>query len=265
MKVITYKTRRGVEAHEILTPEEADDRGLRYLRDYKKIESKGVLILTDDDFVLEVLALGTSPRTKMRWIRTCIGTFAIDTTTAYVDTEPRESRYTFSGKIRKESHQRFAIEWEAFAEYLVKGYRPIDAYMMVYPATTNKRYAHEKALLLMSKTEVKKIVDRKLEDVYAELDIDDKFLIQRYKDLAEAADSDSVSLQAVNALAEIRGIKGGKVTSTTQKVFLGIPKNELAEIDHNISAQVVEDAPKELSSVKEDDDEVTLEDSMGTE
>lgn len=261
MRAITYKTRQGEETHEILTPKEAEDRGLPYLKDYQNVEAKGDLILTDDGFVVEVLALGRSPRTKMRWIRTCIGTFAIDTKTSFVDTKPRTSRFTFSGKTRSETHKHFTIEWTAFAEYIIRGYRPVDAYKMVYPATNSERYAKEKALLLMSRKEVKKIMNQKLGEVFEEMGIDDRFLIAKYKRLVERADSDSVSLQALNALSEMKGIKGQKTVQTTQKVFLGIPKEELAEIEDGVN-RVYPPEMKELPTVKEDDDEVTLEDGM---
>lgn len=265
MRTVKYKTRQGEEAHEILTPEEAEARGLSYLKDYKNATAKGNLILTDDGFVLEILKFGKSSRTGQRWIRTCIGTFCIDRKIPYVDTEPRESRFTFSGKARKMSHLKFAIEWDAFAEYLVRGYKPSIAYRMVYPNAKSNRYVNEKALLLMQKKEVRKIVDRKLEDVFAELDIDDKFIISEYKRLVEGADSDSVSLQALNALAEIRGIKGQKVSSTTTKVFMGIPQNELIAADNGVA--VIPDSvqlPELPEGVKDDDDgnEITLEDKI---
>lgn len=266
MRTVTYKTRQGEESHEILTPSEAEARGISFLADYRILEAEGPFILTDDGFVVEVLRFGKvkeGVNKNRRWIRTCTGTFAIDKKYPYVDTEPRGSRFTFNGKIRKRSHQKFTIEWEAFAEYLVRGYRPLDAYKMVYPRTMTNRYAHEKSLLLMSKKEVKQIVNKKLEDVFAELEIDDKFILQRYKDLAENADSDSVCIQACNSLAEIRGIKGQKNTVTTQKVFMGIPKDELAQIEDGVN-QVFEDPTKELTEAPDDtdDDEVTLEDNI---
>jgi len=260
MKTVRYKTRNGEEAHEILTPEEAETRGLSYLKDYKKLDGKGVLILTDDGFVLEVLAFGISPVNGKRWIRTCIGTFAIDCPVPYVDTEPRQSRFTFSGKARKQSHVKFAIEWEAFAEYLVRGYRPVDAYRMVYPKAKSRRYAHEKALLLMQKREVRKIVAAKLDEVFEELEIDDRWLLNRYKDLAQGAESDSVKLQAVNALAEIKGIKGQKQVTTTTNVFAGIPQSELKEIEASVE-QVPPELPEGVTD-DEDGEDITLEDRI---
>lgn len=263
MRTVRYKTRKGDETHEILSPEEAEARGVSYLKDYKNIEAKGDFILTDDDFVLEVLAIGRSPKTDMRWIRTCIGTFSIDNNVPYVDTVHRESRFTFSGKIRKKTHVKFTIEWEAFAEYLVKGYKPVDAYKMVYPRAKSDRYASEKALLLMMKKEVKVIVAKKISDTLAELEIDDRFLLNRYKELANEADSDSVSIQALNALSEIKGIKGNKQVSLTTKVFTGIPQTELDQIETGVNRVYPEEEPKELTDgVKDDETEVTLEDDI---
>jgi len=262
MRTVRYKTRKGYEAHEILTPQEADDRGLHYLKDYKETEAKGDYILTDDDAVLEVLAFGQSPRNGKRWIRTCIGTFAIDSPVPYVDTEHRESRFTFSGKIRKKTHVKFTIEWEAFAEYLVRGYKPMDAYKMVYPKANSDRYASEKALLLMQRKEVKVIVAKKISDTLAELEIDDRYLLNRYKELANNADSDSVSIQALNALSEIKGIKGNKQVSLTTKVFAGIPQTELDQIQNGVNRVYPEDETKELTDGVKDDEEVTLEDEI---
>lgn len=276
MRTVTYKTRQGNESHDILTPKEAEKRGIRFLSDYRILDAKGQFILTDDGFVVEVLRYGQvaeGTNKGKRWIRTCTGTFSIDVKFPYVDTEPRESRFTFNGKARKHSHQKFAIEWDVFAEYLVRGYKPMEAYKMVYPNTKTDRYAHEKSLLLMSKKEVKRIVSKKLEDVFAELEIDDKFILQRYKDLAENADSDSVCIQACNALAEIRGIKGQKQVITSQKVFMGIPMDELKRIEQGVN-QVFEEPTQELTEgpsdevpdvqlvSADDDDEIVLEDGI---
>lgn len=257
MRNVEWLSRQGPVCHPIYEREEADGLGIEYLSDPRSVREQGQWILTDDGRVVQVLKYGRSATGK-RWIRTCTGTFPIDEKVA-VDTATRPSRYTMGGTKRLESHQRHQAEWDIFAEMVAAGKNICEAYRIAYPDATCDRYIKEKALKLMQKAEVKKIVARKLDDVLTAQGVTPEYLIGRYKELADNADADSVSLASLNSLAKISGILDQGKKEHTAPVFLGLPQQLLDTVRESVTvpvqAQVVpgEDDFGEADVVGEDE------------
>lgn len=231
MRNVEWKSRQGPVCHPIYSREEADEIGIAYAENLRLDPAEGSWILTDDGFVVQILKAGLL-RGKNRWIRTCTGTFNLDDGSTRVDTLPRTSRYSISGKQRPASHVRPAPEWEQFGILLAMGKGPDEAYRACYPAANDPAYIRYQSTKLMRKPEVQVIVAEKIEEVLKALKIDNRFILGRYKELAENADSDAVSIAALNSLARIIGImdmgqkKGQGVIS-----FVGLSNEQLAAIE----------------------------------
>lgn len=230
MREVKYDTRQGPVVHMIYEPEEADRLGIEYFtRSSFSLIRQGDWILTDDGYVVQVVRLGAG-RNGQRWLRTCTGTFPLDERKAKIDTEPRESRYSFSGKIRKQSHQRFNDQMLHFAKLVARGMDIATAYKTVYPDTNSDRYAKEKGIQLLGKQEVQKALDKELGDILKALGIDREYVLSGYKELAEDADNDSVRLSSLNSLAKIIGLIDQKRSENNVNVFQGFDRAQLESI-----------------------------------
>jgi len=239
MRNVGWVSREGPVCYPIYEREEADGLRLEYLTDPRSVREQGQWILTDDGKVVQVLRFG-SLATGKRWIRTCTGTFPIDEASVRVDTEPRPSRYSMGGTKRIGSHKRETAEWKVFAEFVATGMPLAEAYKKVYPEAKSERYIREKSLELMGKAEVKRIVAKKIGDVLEAAGVTPEYLISRYKELADNADADSVSLASLNSLAKISGIlDSGKKEAQGAPLFLGLPQQLLESIKESVTVPVV--------------------------
>jgi hypothetical protein len=238
MRNVEWNSRQGPVCHPVYERTEADELGLEYLDDARLARREGDWVLTDDGKVVKVLRMGTLPTGK-RWLRTCTGTFPIDEQSVVIDTADRASRYTMGGTSRKTSHQRHRPEWDLFAEMIANGKNVVEAYKMAFPETSSDRYAKEKAYQLLKKREVRRIVDKKLGDVMAGLGITPEYILKRYKDLADGADADSVSVAALNTLSKIAGLIDSHDRAKAGPTFVGLPQHILDQIKSTSTIPVV--------------------------
>jgi hypothetical protein len=231
MRNVEWKSRQGPVCHPIYDREEADEIGVPYSVDPRVGPQEGRWILTDDGKVVQILKAGPLGGGGS-WIRTCTGTFNTADKKTIIDTLPRASRYTLGGAQRPTSHVTPAPEWEQFGILLAMGKGPDEAYRACYPGAHAPAYVREASTKLMRKPEVQLIVAEKIEEVLKALNIDNRFILGRYKELAENADSDAVSIAALNSLSRIVGImdmgqkKGQGVIS-----FVGLSNEQLAAIE----------------------------------
>ena len=232
MRNVEWRSRQGPVCHTIYERSEADELGIKYATKLREDPCEGLWILTDDGRVLQILKMGLL-RNGQRWIRTAIGTYNVDDPGTVVDTAERASRWTLGGSYRKYSHQRPAPEWTQFGILVAAGMPPEAAYRAVYPEATKPAYIREKTTALLQKEEVRLIMSQKVEEVLKALHIDATFILRRYKDLAENADSDAVSIQALNSLSRIAGIidpMGGKQVRGAP-MFVGLSQEQLRMVE----------------------------------
>lgn len=249
---VRYRGRRGEEAHLVYTKEEADAEGVPYFPKWRDFEHVGQWILTDDNYVVEVLASGKM-RTGTRWIRTCTGTFLASPGTR-LDTEPRDSRYTFNGLSPKDQPFRVTARIEQWARLYAQGMHPIKAYIRVFNSSSEAN-AERRVHMLLQKREVLDIVKEELDAVFKELGIDDKFIIRGYKDIFENGDNDNARLASLNSLAKIRGMLQPKKQESSTQVFLGFGEQKLEELEGGNTGQAIPaPAPSTVVDVDEAED-----------
>lgn len=242
MRNVEWKSRQGPVCYPIYTREEADELGITY-RDPRGGVAEGDWVLCDDGNVTKLLKIG-SFGDRVQFIRIPTGTFAL---TDRIHTDDRPSRYTLSGAYRTQSHQKATAQWTQFALLVSSGMPPEAAYRAVYPGSQNPGYIREKATALLKKEEVRVIMAKKVEEVLEALGVDNEFIIRRYKQLAENADSDAVSIAALNSLSRISGLiePPGARAAKQVPVFLGLTNEQLqaaeAAYTRPITGIVVED------------------------
>ena len=182
----------------------------------------GDWVLTDDDYVIQVLRKGTmlkakGKKRKVHYIGTCTGTFpAIKT--AKMDASRRENIYSFGGRPEAESVMKrdSLTKYEAiFVNYIIAGMDPKDAYMKAFK-TRNPGYAGIKAGRLLKTERVTSEMKKELEPVMEELGIDESFILKAIKEVAELSDKDETRLKALFKLSDILDMEDKNKTSVTQ-------------------------------------------------
>lgn len=259
-ETVRYRGRGGPEAHYIYSKREADQRGIPYFEKWRDFERVGQWVLTDDQQVVEVLACGKM-RTGTRWLRTCTGTFLSSPGTT-LDTKPRDSRYTFNGLKPKDQPFRVTHRIDTWARLFAQGKDPIKTYLQIF-RNASEATAEARVHTLLQKEEVRAIVKEEIDSIMKELGIDDKYVIQGYKDLFEGADNDNVRLNSLNKIATIRGVLQPKQNQgTVTNVFAGFGEQKLAQLEAGDQGEViphpapdgeVEDEPETFESQFQED------------
>ena len=189
------------------------------VKDWRKGEI-GSWILTDDECILQVLRKGTMGRKngEQEYIGTCTGTFPVSDNVK-MDGDKRVNIYSFSGNNTPEqvviNRKKMTANEELFVQYISQGLTPEDAYVKAFP-TNNKRYARMKAVNLIKTERVKTAVKEELKPILEELDINEKFVLENIKIVAQTSEKDDTKLKALFKLADIMDMEDKNKTQVTQ-------------------------------------------------
>ena len=201
---------------------------INIVKDWRK-GNIGSWILTDDDCVIQILRKGIMLRKngEMGYIGTCTGTYTV-TKETFLDTDRKTNIYSFSGSSTPEqvveNRRKMTANEELFVLYVSQGLTPEDAYVKAFP-TNNKRYARMKAVNLIKTERVKTAVKEELKPILQELDIDEKFILENIKIVAQTSEKDDTKLKALFKLSDIMDLedKGAtKVQQLTGIAFQGL-------------------------------------------
>ena len=198
------------------------------VKDWRK-GNIGSWVITDDDCVIQILRKGSMLRKngEMGYIGTCTGTYTV-TKETFLDTDIKTNIYSFSGSSTPEqvveNRRKMTANEELFVLYVSQGLTPEDAYVKAFP-TNNKRYARMKAVNLIKTERVKTAVKEELKPILQELDIDEKFILENIKIVAQTSEKDDTKLKALFKLSDIMDLedKGAtKVQQLTGIAFQGL-------------------------------------------
>ena len=198
------------------------------VKDWRK-GNIGSWVITDDDCVIQILRKGSMLRKngEMGYIGTCTGTYTV-TKETFLDTDRKTNIYSFSGSSTPEqvveNRRKMTANEELFVLYVSQGLTPEDAYVKAFP-TNNKRYARMKAVNLIKTERVKTAVKEELKPILQELDIDEKFILENIKIVAQTSEKDDTKLKALFKLSDIMDLedKGAtKVQQLTGIAFQGL-------------------------------------------
>ena len=166
-------------------------------------------------------------------VRTCVGTYVV---TGSMDTAERDDRYNLSGKLSentlKERKKPTGKEVQ-FASKIVRGEDAVKAYMSVYNANS-KDYAKRRAAILLKTERINTLMNptkEELTEVFASLDVDLEFLIQRAKEQVIDGKNGSDKINALKMLWEAFGVVTQKKVTEIAGIFQGFEPAQLKEVE----------------------------------
>jgi len=189
----------------------------------------GDWVRADDGAYIQVLKRKKLGKTGV--IQTCVGTYSV---TGSMDTSEREDRYTLSGKssatIHKERTKPTRKEAE-FAYKVVNGSGAVEAYMEAFSANS-VNYAKKRAALLLKTERISTLMNpsmEELEKVFAELDVDLRYLIKGAKDQIDEGKNGSDKISALKMLWEAYGVVEKKKITEIAGIFQGFDQKRLED------------------------------------
>ena len=195
-------------------------------------------VLTDDKCVIQILRKGTmvTKGGEKSYVGTCTGTFIVSKNT-YMDTDRRTNIYSFGGSSTPEqavnNRRTMTANEELFVLYVSQGLTPEDAYVKAFP-TNNKRYAKMKATNLIKTERIKTAVKEELKPILDELEIDEKFILENIKIVAQTSEKDDTKLKALFKLSDIMDLEdknAAKVQQVTGIAFQGLTEKMIEEAE----------------------------------
>ena len=195
-------------------------------------------VLTDDKCVIQILRKGTmvTKGGEKSYVGTCTGTFIVSKNT-YMDTDRRTNIYSFGGSSTPEqavnNRRTMTANEELFVLYVSQGLTPEDAYVKAFP-TNNKRYAKMKATNLIKTERIKTAVKEELKPILEDLDIDEKFILENIKIVAQTSEKDDTKLKALFKLSDIMDLEdknAAKVQQITGVQFKGFTDDMIETAD----------------------------------
>ena len=214
--------------HTVYDTEKEVPPSLKIVSDWRK-GNVGDWVLTDDKSVIQILRKGSMLRKngERAYVGTCTGTYLVLKDT-YMDTNRRTNIYSFGGSSTPEqvveNRRKMTANEELFVQYITQGLSPEDAYVKAFP-TNNKRYARIKAVNLIKTERIKTAVKEELKPILDELDIDEKFILENIKIVAQTSEKDDTRLKALFKLSDILDLEdksSAKIQQVTGIAFQGL-------------------------------------------
>ena len=214
---------------------------------------EGEWVFTDDNFVCQILK---KTRLKDRsgttyCVRTVCGSFKASDIKKDMLGENgiAENIYTFSGKNvgQEEFNKRGRNSRELlFAKYVASGLGAVAAYKKAYPSSKSSTYIKDRTEKLLKTETIRKMIDKKIEELLAEEGVTPNWLIERYKTIADLAESDTAKLRSLDSLAKISGLFDLNEKKSEQvTVWAGFSPEQLKEVEKNGKAELVAHAEKD--------------------
>ena len=210
---------------------------IKYNIDWREAQV-GSWVLSDDNCIIQILRRGTMYRSKGKvrtidYIGTCTGTFLVEEKT-FFDTDRRNNIYSISGDKTSEEviakRANLTPREEIFVQNLASGLDMQTSYLRAYKTNSDK-YAEVRAGLLVKTERVKKAMRKELAPILEKLEIDEEFVLDGIKTIAESAEKDSDKFKALQELGDVLNIKdtGTKISEVSGISFSGFGDNSLVE------------------------------------
>ena len=205
----------------------------KHWRDAKE----GDWCISDDGQVLQILKKGTfvtAHAKDTQYVRTLLGTYSLLSKKEMGGDIPK-NLYSFSRN--KDHRQVRATNRRAnsneilFAEYVVQGIDPSEAYLKAYP-TKNRAYARQEARLLLRQERVIKLIRKEVKDALAKVGITQEDILRELWDIISEGDNNSSSrVRSLELLAKISDMMPNtEKKSETLTVFQGFTPEQLSSI-----------------------------------
>ena len=221
---------------------------------------EGEWVFTDDGFVCQILKKGTLKNDsgkKKTYVRTVCGTFLVERMTREMLGENgiAENIYTLSGTNKSRDNYRNrgdASKELLFARYIatriVKNEKinPVEAYKNIYPDAKAERYIKRKADSLLKPESINTMIRQEIREKLDEEGVTDNWLIERYKTIADLAESDNAKLRSLDSLAKISGLFDTEQQKSEQvTIWSGFSPEQLKEVKKHGKPEIIAHAEKD--------------------
>tara|TARA_R100001594_G_scaffold99467_1_gene133965 strand:+ start:91 stop:858 length:768 start_codon:yes stop_codon:yes gene_type:complete len=217
---------------------------------------EGEWVYTDDNYVCQILKksiIAKDTGKPKTCVRTVCGTFL----TADLNKEMlgengiAENIYTFSGTnlSQKDFNGRDRNSRELiFAKYVASGLNVTDAYKRAYPDATSSAYIKSRTDKLLKTETIRKMIDKEIQEILTEEGVTHNWLIERYKTIADLAESDTAKLRSLDSLAKISGLFDLNEKKSEQvTVWAGFSPEQLEEVKKDGKPELIAHAEKDES------------------
>ena len=214
---------------------------------------EGEWVYTDDGFVCQILR-----KTKIKYtgksvpcIRTVCGTFLANDKNKEMLGEDgiAENIYTFSGTnvSQRDFNKRGRNSRELlFAKYVASGLGAIESYKRAYPDARSSNYIKNRTDKLLKTETIRKMIDKQIEEILSEEGVTPNWLIERYKTIADLAESDTAKLRSLDSLAKISGLFDLNEKKSEQvTIWAGFSPEQLEEVKKNGKPELIAHAEKD--------------------
>lgn len=210
--------RVGSKYHTVFDPDDPIPSDVTVVPHWKTAEQYD-WVRTDDDCVMQVLRVGSLKRPRgtvkrIGYIGTCTGTY-LTGKNCKMDSSRRLNIYSFSGENTNViDRKKLNTREKLFVNFIIAGIDIRDAYLKAFP-TNNPGFAYSQAARLVSTERIKTAMKEELKPVLEGLDIDEKFILKKIKEVILHSPKDDTRLKALFKLADIMDMEDKTRTSTT--------------------------------------------------
>ena len=199
--------------------------------------NEGDWVTTDDGYVVEILKKSLISHPKYEkprtYVRTVCGSYIVEQKSHQILGEQgiAENIYHFSGNndSKKDYRQDRKLKSRefVFARYVAEGNDVISAYRKAYPRAKDKKYIAEKTSTLLNKKEIRTMVKEEIKKILDDEGVTPKWIIEKYKDIADVSERDSDRLRSLEALSKISGLFETDTKKEQLAVFQGFTPEQL--------------------------------------
>ena len=217
--------------HIVYDSKEETPPNIKIINNWRKA-NVGDWVLADDECIIQVLRKGSMLRKngEQLYIGTCTGTFPV-ADNIIMDTSRRVNIYSFSGNATPEqvveNRRDMTANEHLFVQYISQGLSPEDAYVKAFPTRM-------KAVNLIKTERIKTAVKEELKPILDELEIDEKFILENIKIVAQTSEKDDTKLKALFKLSDIMDLEdknAAKVQQVTGIAFQGLTEKMIEEAE----------------------------------
>ena len=159
-----------------------------------------------------------------------------------------ENIYSFSGTYKGKDRykdQNYNSRELLFGRYASTGMDAVKAYKAAYPDATSERYIKRRCDKLLKTERINKMINKEIRKKLDEEGVNDNWLIERYKTMADASESDTVKLRSLDSLAKISGLfDSTQNTSEQVTIWSGFTPEQLEEVKNNGKPELIAHAEK---------------------
>ena len=228
------------------------------VRHYWRHGEEGEWVLTDDDFVCQILRksrLESEPGKKSTYIRTVCGTFITTKLGRNMLGEDgiAENIYSISGtnRSRADYRERGCNSKELiFARYVADsivrqtGLSAAKAYKLAFPDAKSEQYIKRKSKSLLNKESMDKMITDEIRSLLDEIGATDTYIIERYKTLADGGESDNAKLKALDSLAKISGLFDKETKKEQVTIWQGFLPEQLEGVKKHGKPELIAHAER---------------------